>query len=72
MDEIQRYIEAVIYIWPFSQICHGCEFGDVITCDALNDGSAICNEGCKDNNGKECPMYADVDKEAEWLNEEEE
>ena len=50
-----KFYEAIIYVWPFSQNCLDCHFGQEIMIECEDEHQVICSEGCKENDGKFCP-----------------
>jgi len=51
-------IEAIIYPWPFSQMCSDCEWSSSCVLDhefGTAEEYRLCTDNCKENDGISCP-----------------
>lgn len=52
-----NYSKLIVYHWPDSQICSGCQFGNFIQNEELDTSDYACSINCEDNNGINCPEF---------------
>ena len=48
------YHKVIIYDWPYSQTCMGCEHGEFVESKTYGSSNLICSIGSTGNNGSEC------------------
>jgi len=54
---MEKYLEVLIYTWPYSQLCMECKHGEFVDSHTFDACSYICWKHCEKNNGTECPKY---------------
>ena len=54
---MDKFLEVIIYMWPWSQICMSCRHGESMDSKTFDACCYICWEHCKENNGSKCPKF---------------
>lgn len=56
-----KYDEVIIYSWPWSQNCIGCEHGEFVESETYDSSNYICKVSCTVNTGAYCPMKTETE-----------
>ncbi len=54
---MSKFLEILIYTWPWSQICMSCRRGEFVDSQTFDASCYICWECCKENDGSVCPKF---------------